>query len=82
VEGKVELLIRDNGPGMDTETLAKVYDPFFTTKESGTGLGLAVCQHTVQTLGGNIMLQSALGSGTLVHITLPIEPTLEEENRG
>jgi two-component system sensor histidine kinase PilS (NtrC family) len=82
VEGKVELLIRDNGPGMDTETLAKVYDPFFTTKESGTGLGLAVCHHTVQTLGGNIMLQSALGSGTLVHITLPIEPTLEEENRG
>jgi two-component system sensor histidine kinase PilS (NtrC family) len=66
--------VSDTGPGMDTAILARAADPFFTTKPQGTGLGLAVCFHVMQTLQGNINLSSVQGRGTVVSLQLPSEP--------
>jgi PAS domain S-box-containing protein len=65
------LEIYDTGRGMTPETQARIFDPFFTTKLAGRGLGLAVVQGIVQSLGGKIRLTSAPGQGTKVQILLP-----------
>ena len=70
----VVLLFSDTGPGIDPQILARIYDPFFTTKEvgEGTGLGLAVTLALVQRLEGQIEVESTLGMGTTFTVTLPI----------
>ena len=70
----VRIELTDNGPGMDSATLARAMDPFFTTKPQGTGLGLSVCLQIMQTLQGNINLNSLRGGGTTVTLHLPAEP--------
>ncbi len=75
VEGDdIALRFKDNGPGMDAETVAKIFDPFYTTKESGkgTGLGLAIVAQIVDTHGGHIYVDSHPGEGTEFKITFPI----------
>ncbi len=69
----VQLEIRDTGPGMDQDTLQRIFDPYFTTKEAGkgTGLGLAVVHGIVQSHDGKISVQSTLGEGTCFTILLP-----------
>jgi signal transduction histidine kinase/ActR/RegA family two-component response regulator len=69
----IELVVQDDGCGMDEETLARVFEPFFTSKESGhgTGLGLAIVYGIVCQSYGEISLTSRLGSGTCVRILLP-----------
>ncbi len=64
----------DNGTGMDAEVLAQVYDPFFTTKETGkgTGLGLSICYGIVRQHDGHISISSKPGEGTEVDIYLPL----------
>jgi signal transduction histidine kinase len=68
----LELEIKDSGVGMDAETLAKVGTPFFTTREEGTGLGIAQCQRLVGSVGGRFAMASKRGEGTTVTITLPV----------
>ena len=67
----VELQVSDTGRGMAAETQAQVFDPFFTTKHEGHGLGLAVVQGIVRSLGGEIRIVSALGQGSTFQILLP-----------
>ncbi len=69
----LKLCVRDNGEGMDAETLKKAFDPYFTTKEKdvGTGMGLAVVQGIVKSHKGAISIQSQLGKGTLIDILFP-----------
>jgi PAS domain S-box-containing protein len=69
----VELTVADTGVGMDPETLKNIYDPFFTTKETGkgTGLGLAMVYGIVKAHGGRIACRSAPGEGTGFTICLP-----------
>ena len=67
----VELEIKDSGVGMDAETLGKVGTPFFTTREEGTGLGIAQCQRLIGNVGGRFKIESKRGEGTTVTITLP-----------
>ena len=64
--------VRDDGPGIDPETLEHVLDPFFTTKSQGTGLGLSICNNIVEHHGGRLELRSHAGEGTLVTIYLPL----------
>ncbi|MGC4122374.1 MAG: ATP-binding protein [Myxococcales bacterium] len=60
----VEVVIADTGPGIPPEQLAKIFDPFFSTKERGTGLGLALTQQIIHEHGGEIRCESELGKGT------------------
>ena len=70
---EVILTVHDNGTGMDAQTKARVFEPFFSTKDSdkGTGLGLSTVWALVQNLGGRIELESELGEGTTFTIYIP-----------
>lgn len=68
----VEIIIRDNGQGMDKTTMSRLFDPFFTTKHAGTGLGLSVSYRIIRNHGGNIRVESQAGSGTEFVIYLPL----------
>lgn len=74
VAASVMLTVTDNGPGIASENLGKVFDPHFTTKPPGrgSGLGLSLCRSLVQQDGGEIMVESVPGHGTTVQITLPV----------
>jgi len=65
-DGRVVLTIKDNGPGMDAETLEKIFVPFFTTKETGSGIGLSLSRQIVRLHNGNITCESTPGEGTTV----------------
>ncbi|OGB23097.1 MAG: hypothetical protein A3I66_08785 [Burkholderiales bacterium RIFCSPLOWO2_02_FULL_57_36] len=71
--GQVRLSIEDNGCGMDSATLARVFEAFFTTKAvgHGTGLGLSLCYSIMQKNGGSISIDSTLGRGTCVQALFP-----------
>ena len=60
------LTIKDNGPGMDAETLEKIFVPFFTTKESGSGIGLSLSRQIIRIHNGNISCDSTPGKGTTI----------------
>jgi two-component system cell cycle sensor histidine kinase/response regulator CckA len=68
----VEFEVRDNGSGISPEHLERIWDPFFTTKKHGTGLGLSTAMSIVRKLGGEIGLQSTVGVGTVFSVFLPI----------
>ena len=68
----VVLKVEDTGPGIPAHTLRKVFEPFYTTKTTGTGLGLFVTQRIVQSHGGSIELESTEGKGTCFTICLPV----------
>jgi two-component system NtrC family sensor kinase len=69
---EVELAFQDSGPGIPKERLARVFDPFFSTKEHGAGLGLSVVHGIVQQHGGRVVLDSEEGKGTRVALRLPV----------
>ena len=64
--------VNDNGHGINQEEMSRIFEPFFTTRTRGTGLGLALCRKIVEEHGGNITVQSVVGEGTSVSITIPI----------
>ena len=66
----------DTGPGMDAETLAKVFRAFYTTKQGGSGLGLPTARKIIEAHGGSIDIESVPGRGTKVTIWLPAPPRL------
>lgn len=69
----IEIVVQDNGPGIPAATLARVFDPFFTTRAQGSGLGLSICQTIIREHGGVIAIESTVGQGTTVTIDLPVE---------
>ncbi|WP_397376988.1 sensor histidine kinase [Pseudomonas sp.] len=68
----VRLCISDNGPGIDRATLARLGEPFFTTKTTGTGLGLAMVKAVARAHQGDVQLRSRPGRGTCAIVTLPL----------
>ena len=72
----VLLAVEDTGCGIPAHLIDRIFDPFFTTKEpgKGTGLGLSVVQGIIQSVGGQIAVQSTVGTGTHVLITIPAAP--------
>ncbi len=70
-EGRVELTVADDGPGIDHEFLHRVFEPFYTTKTRGMGLGLAMCRAIVENHGGEIRAERHDGSGARLMISLP-----------
>ncbi|MGQ8870745.1 ATP-binding protein [Paenibacillus sp. TSA_86.1] len=70
---KVLISIADTGSGIPESSLTEIFNPFFTTKEEGTGLGLALCQKIVQDHNGKITVQSEMGAGSTFTLQLPVE---------
>ncbi|WP_457574625.1 two-component system sensor histidine kinase NtrB [Desulfolithobacter sp.] len=68
----VLVTVRDTGCGMDSATLQQVFYPYFTTKDQGTGIGLAISQKIIADHGGTIQIRSAPGQGTEVIVELPV----------
>ncbi|MDD5332843.1 MAG: PAS domain S-box protein [Rhodoferax sp.] len=69
--GSVAISVRDSGTGMTPEVLAKLFQPLFTTKARGIGLGLVVVKNLVQANGGSVQVASVAGKGSLFTVTLP-----------
>lgn len=73
VTGKlVTIRVRDDGHGISQEEMSKIFEPFYTTKARGTGLGLALCKRIAEEHGGKVTVQSVIGEGTSVSISIPI----------
>ena len=68
----IRLSVADTGTGMDPEALRRIFEPYFSTKATGTGLGLTIAKRNVELNGGQIHVHSALGKGTTVTIELPV----------
>lgn len=71
-DGHVLIQVRDNGEGIPEETRSKIFVPNFTTKTSGTGLGLAMCKSIVEQAGGDIWFQTETDKGTTFFVQLPL----------
>jgi signal transduction histidine kinase len=67
----VEITVADTGVGISAENLAQVFEPYFTTKEVGIGLGLALTKQILDQHGAHIELSSEPGKGTMVRLELP-----------
>ena len=75
-DGQVVLQFSDDGLGMSEDTRNRVFDPFFTTKlgQGGSGLGMHIVYNIVhEILGGSIVVQSTLGTGTRIEVVFPLE---------
>ena len=75
-EGELRMLrldIEDNGPGIPTEAQEKIFNPFFTTKDKGTGLGLYIVNSEIEKVGGRISVDSEEGRGTKFSVRIPDE---------
>jgi signal transduction histidine kinase len=68
----VRIRVSDTGVGMDAEALARAFEPYFSTKAAGTGLGLPIAKRNVELSGGTIAMSSERDKGTTVEVTLPI----------
>lgn len=75
VEGRSELrlTVRDNGHGMDEAVLGRIFEPFFSNKPTGAGVGLSITREVVRRHRGTMSIESAPGSGTSFHVQLPID---------
>jgi len=72
LEPSVRIEVEDHGQGMDPEVRRRALDPFFTTRPSGTGLGLPIVQRIVEAHGGRLSIDSEEGAGTTVTVTIPV----------
>ncbi|MBM3212100.1 response regulator, partial [Candidatus Poribacteria bacterium] len=77
----VKISVEDQGTGIPENLLPRIFEPYFTTKEKGNGLGLATSHTIIKNHGGHIMIETKLGVGTTFHIYLPVstEPLVREE---
>jgi signal transduction histidine kinase len=72
--GTIEIIVTDDGPGLDAHTKERAFIPFFSTKSAGRGLGLPLCERLMRAQGGSIVLSSEPGEGTEVLLRLPLRP--------
>ena len=74
VNGHVTVTIQDRGVGITPEDMARIFDPYFTTRRAGTGLGLPIAKNIIEGLGGGVSVSSQPGKGTEICIDLPLAP--------
>jgi signal transduction histidine kinase len=72
VDSAVRIQVSDTGAGMDGEALARAFEPYFSTKTTGTGLGLPIAKRNIELNGGTIAVESRRDHGTTVELTLPV----------
>lgn len=73
----VDIIFKDNGPGISEEDVNKIFEPFYTTRSQGTGLGLAVARAVIENHGGSIWIDSTSSKGTTFVIRLPVSREAE-----
>jgi two-component system sensor histidine kinase HydH len=71
-KNNIAVIISDTGAGIEQTDLPRIYDPYFTSKPAGSGLGLAVVQKIMEAHGGTIKIQSAIGKGTTAFLNFPL----------
>lgn len=76
--GRVELSVRDTGPGLSQENADRIFEPFFTTKPEGMGMGLSISRSIVEAHEGRLWAEAPQVGGATFHLTLPARL---EENR-
>ena len=74
-----ELSISDTGPGIEANRLSRIFDLFYTSKPSGTGVGLAIAKRIVESQGATIGVTSEPGEGTTFAVRIPLRPLSEED---
>jgi two-component system C4-dicarboxylate transport sensor histidine kinase DctB len=72
--------IRDNGPGFTADALPRLFEPFYTTKDTGTGLGLPICRQIIRAHGGEITAQNRIHHGAEFIIELPLATAAENND--
>lgn len=75
IEDNFVISISDNGIGMDSETVGRIFEPYFTTKANGTGLGMTMSYKIIKEFGGDIQVKSEKGTGSVFFISLPVPQT-------
>ncbi|WHZ12998.1 MAG: Two-component sensor PilS [Burkholderiaceae bacterium] len=73
-DGRGMLSVQDSGPGLTAEVLARLFEPFFTTRDGGLGLGLSLCETLANRIGGTLTAANAAPRGALLRLTLPLAP--------
>jgi signal transduction histidine kinase len=81
LENTIEVAVIDRGPGIDPKNLESIFNPFFTTKSSGVGLGLAIVTKIVDEHGGKIAVESKPGEGSVFRVFLPFRESIGEDSR-
>lgn len=71
IEGGLELLVKDDGPGIPVHEIQNIFKPFYTLRSEGTGLGLSICREIIESHGGRLSASSIPGRGTIFRIFLP-----------
>ncbi len=79
IEGMVEIAVIDRGSGIPPKLIENIFNPFYTTKSAGVGLGLAIVSKIVDEHGGSISVESEPGEGSVFRVYLPFRETLKEE---
>jgi nitrogen fixation/metabolism regulation signal transduction histidine kinase len=74
-QGYAEIGVRDNGPGIDSETLKELFEPYVTTKPKGTGLGLAIVKKLIEEHGGTVTAENLEDRGACIMVRLPLAET-------
>jgi signal transduction histidine kinase len=83
-DSKVEIVVRDSGPGIPEQMMGEIFDTFYTTKQHGTGLGLSIARTIVDTYGGEIWAENKFEGGAAFHFTIPLstdEPAQRKASR-
>ena len=76
--GQLEISVSDTGPGIPPEHLERIFRPFYTTKRSGTGLGLSLCRRIISQHGGTLTAKSEIGHGSVFIIRFPFREAVDE----
>jgi C4-dicarboxylate-specific signal transduction histidine kinase len=79
---RARLVVRDNGPGIAPQALPRLFEPFFTTRRSGLGLGLPLCESLAQVMGGTLTASNAAPHGAEFVLELPLAPAFPPEPSG
>ena len=79
--GRLLLAVSDDGPGITTAVRARLGEPFFTTKEKGSGLGLSIVRRVAESHGGRLVVDSRPGAGSKFTLVLPAQPVAGASQR-
>jgi signal transduction histidine kinase len=70
-DGTITAIVRDRGKGIAEADMGRIFDPFFTKKSGGTGIGLSICKRFVEAAGGSVVLENRSGGGAEAKVILP-----------